>query len=56
VTFCERAVREAGIAAIPVSAFYDTDAASNVVRLCFAKQPATIAQGVERLRAARKLF
>ncbi len=56
VTFCERAVREAGVAAIPVSAFYDTDAATNVVRLCFAKQPATIAQGVERLRKAKALF
>ncbi|HEX8443126.1 MAG TPA: aminotransferase [Allosphingosinicella sp.] len=56
VTFCERAVREAGVAAIPVSAFYDTEASSNVVRLCFAKQPGTIAEGVERLSAARDLF
>jgi aspartate/methionine/tyrosine aminotransferase len=56
VTFCERAVREAGVAAIPVSAFYDADPAKNVVRLCFAKQPATLAEGVERLRAAKALF
>ena len=56
VTFCERAVREAGVAAIPVSAFYDADPATNVVRLCFAKQPETIGEGVERLRAARALF
>ena len=56
VTFCERAVREAGVAAIPVSAFYDTDPATNVVRLCFAKQPRTIAAGLERFEAARKLF
>jgi aspartate/methionine/tyrosine aminotransferase len=55
-TFCERAVREAGVAAIPVSPFYDADPATNVVRLCFAKQPATLAEGVERLRAARALF
>ena len=56
VTFCERAVREAGVAAIPVSAFYDADPATNVVRLCFAKQPQTIADGVERLRVAKGLF
>jgi aspartate/methionine/tyrosine aminotransferase len=56
VTFCERAVREAGVAAIPVSAFYDELPVDNVVRLCFAKQPATIEAGVERLISARSLF
>jgi aspartate/methionine/tyrosine aminotransferase len=56
VTFCERAVREAGVAAIPVSAFYDELPVDNVVRLCFAKQPETIAAGVDRLILARSLF
>lgn len=56
VTFCERAVRKAGVAAIPVSAFYDANPATNVVRLCFAKQPQTIVEGVERLQAAKALF
>lgn len=56
VTFCERAVREAGVAAIPVSAFYDSEPATNVVRLCFAKRPGTIAAGVERLSRAKALF
>jgi aspartate/methionine/tyrosine aminotransferase len=56
VTFCERAVREAGVAAIPVSAFYDELPVDNVVRLCFAKQPETISAGVERLISARSLF
>jgi aspartate/methionine/tyrosine aminotransferase len=56
VTFCERAVREAGVAAIPVSPFYDELPVDNVVRLCFAKQPATIKAGVERLISARSLF
>lgn len=56
VTFCERAVREAGVAAIPVSVFYDEDPVRNVIRLCFAKQPETIAAGVEKLRAAKALF
>jgi aspartate/methionine/tyrosine aminotransferase len=56
MTFCERAVREAGIAAIPVSTFYAEAPVTNVVRLCFAKQPATLAQGIEGLRRARGLF
>jgi aspartate/methionine/tyrosine aminotransferase len=56
VTFCERAVREAGVAAIPASAFYDTEAATNVIRLCFAKRPETIAEGVGRLARARALM
>jgi aspartate/methionine/tyrosine aminotransferase len=56
VSFCERAVREAGVAAIPVSAFYEEAPVRSVVRLCFAKQPETIAAGIERLKAAKALF
>jgi N-succinyldiaminopimelate aminotransferase len=56
VTFCERAVREAGVAAIPLSAFYAEDPVTSVVRLCFAKKPETLAAGVERLAKARALF
>ena len=56
VTFCERAVREAGVAAIPVSAFYAEDPVTSVVRLCFAKKPETLAAGIERMRAAKELF
>lgn len=55
-TFCERAVREAGVAAIPLSAFYAEDPVTSVVRLCFAKRPGTLAAGVERMRAAKALF
>lgn len=55
-TFCERAVREAGVAAIPVSAFYDEAPATNVIRLCFAKKADTLEAGIERLRRARELF
>jgi aspartate/methionine/tyrosine aminotransferase len=54
--FCEHAVREAGVAAIPVSAFYAEDPVTNIVRLCFAKAAGTLEQGVERLRAAKALF
>jgi len=55
-TFCERAVREAGVAAIPVSSFYAEAPVTNVVRLCFAKQAGTLAAGIEGLRRARGLF
>jgi len=54
--FCERAVREAGVAAIPVSAFYAEHPATNVIRLCFAKQQATLDAGVAGLARARALF
>lgn len=53
--FCMRAVKEAGVAAIPVSAFYARDPVRSVVRLCFAKKDATIDAGVERLGKARRL-
>jgi aspartate/methionine/tyrosine aminotransferase len=56
VTFCERAVREAGVAAIPLSAFYAEDPVTTVVRLCFAKKPETLAAGIERMAKARALF
>ncbi|HEX8526402.1 aminotransferase [Allosphingosinicella sp.] len=56
VEFCERAVRECGIAAIPVSVFYPSESATNVVRLCFAKRPETLAAGLDGLAKARALF
>jgi aspartate/methionine/tyrosine aminotransferase len=54
--FCERAVREAGVAAIPVSAFYAEAPVTGVVRLCFAKREETLDKGIERLARARRLF
>jgi aspartate/methionine/tyrosine aminotransferase len=54
--FAERAVREAGVATIPVSAFYAQHPVRSVVRLCFSKQDATLDAGVERLAKARRLF
>jgi aspartate/methionine/tyrosine aminotransferase len=53
MTFCDRAVREAGVAAIPISPFYEDEPVRTVVRLCFAKQPETIRLGLEALRKAR---
>lgn len=55
-TFAQRAVREAGVATIPVSEFYAEDPVTNVVRLCFSKQDDTLDAGIERLAKARKLF
>jgi len=53
--FCMRAVAEAGVAAIPVSAFYAEAPVTNVIRLCFAKKPETVEAGVAALAKARQL-
>lgn len=51
--FALRTVREHGVAAIPVSAFYAQDPVTSVLRLCFAKGDDTLDQAVERLAKAR---
>jgi aspartate/methionine/tyrosine aminotransferase len=53
--FALRAVKDAGVAAIPVSAFYETDAVTSILRLCFSKRDATLDAGIERLARARAL-
>jgi aspartate/methionine/tyrosine aminotransferase len=53
--FCLHAVREAGVAAIPVSAFYEEAPVTHVMRLCFSKADATLDAGIERLARAREL-
>ena len=47
--FCQWLTRHAGVAAIPVSAFYGTPVESGVVRLCFAKTEATLQTALHRL-------
>lgn len=49
VAFCERLAREAGVAAIPVSAFFADGRDEGVIRFCFAKNEATLAAACERL-------
>jgi len=49
VNFCRRLVTEHGVAAIPVSAFYDQAAVKTVVRFCFAKRDATLDEALTRL-------
>ena len=53
--FCLRAVTEAGVAAIPVSAFYEADRVTSIARLCFSKGDETLDKGVQRLAKARAL-
>lgn len=53
--FALRAVQEAGVAAIPVSALYEQDPVTRILRLCFSKGDATLDSGVERLARAREL-
>jgi aspartate/methionine/tyrosine aminotransferase len=55
MTFCLRAVKEAGVAGIPVSAFYETQPVTTVMRLCFAKRDETLDEGVRRLARAREM-
>jgi aspartate/methionine/tyrosine aminotransferase len=52
-SFALRSVAEHGVAAIPVSALYAKDPATNILRLCFAKADETLDAAVERLAAAR---
>ena len=48
--FCERAVREAGVAAIPLSALYEADdAPRHIVRFCFTKPDAMLDEASARL-------
>ena len=49
VAFCERLVREHGVAAIPVSAFYASGAVRTLVRFCFAKGNATLDAALARM-------
>ena len=48
--FCQWLVREIGVAAIPLSAFYGDGFDQRVVRFCFAKEDTTLHAALERLR------
>jgi len=54
--FAVRAVKEAGVATIPFSAFYSGPPETALVRLCFAKLDDTLDRGVERLAKARQIL
>ena len=48
--FCQWLVKEIGVAAIPLSAFYGDGFDQKVVRFCFAKKDETLQAAMERLR------
>ncbi|MCO5128978.1 MAG: aminotransferase [Xanthobacteraceae bacterium] len=50
--FCRRIVTEHKVAAIPVSAFYEANPVTSVVRFCFSKNDATLDAALERLSDA----
>jgi len=47
--FCERLIRDAGVAPIPLSAFFKSGTPDTFVRFAFCKQQALIEQSLERL-------
>ena len=49
VAFCHMITEAAGVCAIPVSAFYETDPPSHYVRFAFCKQDAVLDEAVARL-------
>ena len=49
----ERLIREAGVASIPVSAFYAEAPETGYLRLCFAKEDAVLDEAVTRLAQFR---
>jgi len=51
VEACEVLVREAGVAAVPVSAFYGSEAPTGYIRFCFCKQDWVIDEALVRLSA-----
>ncbi|HET7708221.1 MAG TPA: aminotransferase class I/II-fold pyridoxal phosphate-dependent enzyme, partial [Sphingomicrobium sp.] len=55
-TFAARAVAEAGVAVVPMSAFAEDNPATHLVRLCFSKRDETINAGVAAMARARELF
>ena len=55
-SFAARAVEEAGVAVVPLSAFAEDQPPRHLVRLCFGKKDETIDAGVAAMARARALF
>ena len=49
VDFCRHITTEAGVTAVPLSAFYDTGDVRHFARFCFTKQDAVLDQALEKL-------
>jgi aspartate/methionine/tyrosine aminotransferase len=54
-SFALRAVKDAGVGSIPVSALYEEMPVTTILRLCFPKTDAVLDEGVIRLAKAREL-
>lgn len=54
IAVAERLIRAAGVASIPVSAFYAEVPQSGYLRLCFAKRDAVLDQAIEQLGQFRR--
>jgi N-succinyldiaminopimelate aminotransferase len=50
VAVCEQLTAEAGVTAVPVSAFYQADPPSNFIRFCFSKRDAVLDGALDRLK------
>ena len=51
LAFCEWLATDRGVAAIPMSAFYEVAPTMRVIRFCFAKKEATLAAALQRLQS-----
>jgi methionine aminotransferase len=51
VDFCKRLITEHGVAAIPISTFYENGKDLHLIRFCFAKDNATLEEAAKRLCA-----
>ena len=51
VDFCRTLTAEAGVAAVPVSAFYQNDPPRHFARFSFCKEDATLDEALKRMRA-----
>ena len=54
--FAVAAVRQAGIAVVPLSAFAEHDPPRHLVRLCFGKKDETIDAGIGAMAKAKELL
>jgi aspartate/methionine/tyrosine aminotransferase len=53
VEFADRMALEGGVVTIPVSAFFEENPVTNILRLCYCKEDATLDEAVERLGKMR---
>lgn len=54
VDFCRRLTEQVGVTAIPISAFFEVDAPTHLVRFCFCKRDAVLDEAVRRLAAGAR--